>query len=43
MEEKNLISEGFMYALMVNSKASTFQEFYTYLMDNYISTLRIRH
>ena len=35
--EKDLISEGIMYTLMVNSKASTFQEFYKYLMDNYIT------
>lgn len=34
--EKDLISEGLMYTLMVNSKASTFQEFYTYLMNTHI-------
>lgn len=36
IKDKDLISEGIMYTLMVNSKASTFQEFYKYLMDNYI-------
>lgn len=36
IQDKDLISEGIMYTLMVNSKASTFQEFYTYLMNSYI-------
>lgn len=34
--DKDLISEGIMYTLMVKSEASTFQEFYNYLMTNYI-------
>jgi len=35
-EDKDLLSEGIMYTLMVNSKASTFQEFYNYLMNTHV-------
>lgn len=36
MEEKDLISEGIMHTLMVDSGAKTFKEFYQYLVTNYV-------
>ena len=36
MEEKDLISEGIMHALMVESDAKTFKDFYQYLVTNYV-------
>ena len=36
IEEKDLISEGIMHTLMVDSGAKTFKEFYQYLVANYV-------
>ncbi|WP_125581827.1 hypothetical protein [Levilactobacillus cerevisiae] len=37
LSRKNLVSEGLMYSLMVNSRATTFEGFYQYLIQNYLS------
>lgn len=36
IEEKDLISEGIMHTLMVDSGARTFKDFYQYLVTNYV-------
>lgn len=36
IEEKDLISEGIMHTLMVDSGARTFKDFYQYLVVNYV-------
>ncbi|OJG79198.1 hypothetical protein RV10_GL001031 [Enterococcus pallens] len=38
LEERDLISEGILYTLMVDSQAKTFEEFYQYLYTNYVDT-----